>query len=285
MQIGVGLPNQVRNVDPMIIPAWASRAEAAGFSSLATVGRIAYPGVMDTVALSAAAAVTETIGLTSTVMLSTVWPSVLLAKELAGIAGISGGRLTLGLGIGGDRADDFVVESLPPRGLGRRMDQDIESYESIWRGAPVGGGHSPAVPSGAQPIPLLFGGASQAAMMRMARCGEGYIGGSLPAPMVQPMFESARQAWSTAGREGSPRIVAISYFALSDREEARGNVHDYYRVTGDEIAGLITSAIRTDVEALRAAAHTYADMGVDELIFHPALGDIDEVDRLADVVL
>jgi hypothetical protein len=45
MQYGIGLPNQIRNVDPTVIPAWARRAESAGFSSLATVGRIAYPGV------------------------------------------------------------------------------------------------------------------------------------------------------------------------------------------------------------------------------------------------
>src|ERR671914_615393 len=51
MKIGIGLPNQVRNVDPAVIPAWAAQAEQAGFSTLGTVGRIAYPGVMDTVAI------------------------------------------------------------------------------------------------------------------------------------------------------------------------------------------------------------------------------------------
>ena len=109
MKIGIGLPNQIRDVNPAIIPQWAVRAEDAGFSTLATVGRTAYPGVMDTVALAGAAAVTRSIALSSNVMLTTVWPGALLAKELAGIDGMSGGRLTLGVGIGGDRPDDFVV--------------------------------------------------------------------------------------------------------------------------------------------------------------------------------
>src|ERR1700752_4194092 len=115
MKIGIGLPNQIRDVDPGVIPGWARRAETAGFSSLATIGRIAYPGVMDTVALAAAAAVTTRIGLTSTVVITTVWPPVLLAKELAGIGGVSGGRLTLGVGIGGNGQDDFVGGARPPR--------------------------------------------------------------------------------------------------------------------------------------------------------------------------
>src|SRR5262244_841845 len=101
MQIGIGLPNQVRDVRPAVIPEWASQAEKAGFSTLGTIGRIAYPGVMDTVALAAAAGATSTIGLVSTVMLTPVWPSTLIGKELAGIQGVSGGRLTVGIGVGG----------------------------------------------------------------------------------------------------------------------------------------------------------------------------------------
>ncbi|MCW2913853.1 MAG: class flavin-dependent oxidoreductase [Actinomycetia bacterium] len=91
---------------PSVIPEWASQAEKAGFSSLGSVGRIAYRGVMDTVALAAAAGATSTIGLISNIMLTTVWPAALLAKEVAGIDAVSGNRLTLGIGLGrpgGDR--------------------------------------------------------------------------------------------------------------------------------------------------------------------------------------
>jgi alkanesulfonate monooxygenase SsuD/methylene tetrahydromethanopterin reductase-like flavin-dependent oxidoreductase (luciferase family) len=93
MRIATGLPNQVRNVRPAVLPAWARQAEDAGFTSLATVGRNAYPGVSDTVALAAAAAVTSRIELVSGVLLGPAWPGTLLAKELAGIDGVSNGRL------------------------------------------------------------------------------------------------------------------------------------------------------------------------------------------------
>jgi alkanesulfonate monooxygenase SsuD/methylene tetrahydromethanopterin reductase-like flavin-dependent oxidoreductase (luciferase family) len=158
-------------MDAAVIPQWASRAEDAGFSTLATLGRIAYPGVMDTVAVAGAAAATQRIGLSSNVMLSTVWPAPLLAKELAGIDAMSRGRLTLGLGIGGDRPDDFVAEGLPPRRLGRRMDSDLETFHRVWRGEPVGGGVNPAVPTATRQIPLLFGGMAPQSFARMAKWG------------------------------------------------------------------------------------------------------------------
>jgi alkanesulfonate monooxygenase SsuD/methylene tetrahydromethanopterin reductase-like flavin-dependent oxidoreductase (luciferase family) len=112
VKIGIGLPNQVRNLNPEVIPQWAVKAEEAGFSTLGTVGRYAYPGVSDTVALAAAAGATSRIGLLSHVLLATTWPAYLLAKEVAGIDGVSGGRLTLGIGVG-IREDDFVAEGYP----------------------------------------------------------------------------------------------------------------------------------------------------------------------------
>src|ERR1700755_1522551 len=97
------------------------RAEQAGFSTLGTIGRIAYPGVQDTVALAAAAGATSKIRLFSNVLIGPAWSPVLLAKEAAGIDGVSGGRLTLGLGLGA-RPDDYTVEGRGPRGLGQILD-------------------------------------------------------------------------------------------------------------------------------------------------------------------
>jgi alkanesulfonate monooxygenase SsuD/methylene tetrahydromethanopterin reductase-like flavin-dependent oxidoreductase (luciferase family) len=285
MKIGIGLPNQIRDVSAALIPQWASRAERAGFSTLATVGRTAYPGMMDTVALAGAAAVTSTIGLTSTVMLATVWPPVLLAKELASIDAMSGGRLTLGLGIGGNRADDFVVEGFPARGLGKRFDSDLDVYHRVWRGEPVGGGVNPAVPAGTRAIPIMFGGMVPAAFERMAKWGEGYIGGSLPAEEVEPFFDSARQAWKDQGRDGSPKLVAIAYYVFGDAGQGRNNVRDYYLAVGAEYADPISEAIPVGREGVRAAVEAFAAIGADELIFNPAQPDLDEIDKLAEVVL
>jgi alkanesulfonate monooxygenase SsuD/methylene tetrahydromethanopterin reductase-like flavin-dependent oxidoreductase (luciferase family) len=284
MKIGIGLPNQVRDVRPDVIPPWAARAEQAGFSTLGTVGRIAYPGVMDTVTLAAAAGATSSIGLISNVMLATVWPATLLAKELAGIDGVSGGRLTAGIGIG-LRPDDFVVDGLGPKGLGRRIDRDLETYREVWTGKPIGGGDNPAVPAGSREVPMIFGGSVPASFARMARWGQGYVAGSVPPEWVAEPFEQARAAWKDAERPGEPRLVAIAYFTLGDVERGRANVHDYYSVTDSGFADLVSANLNGTADAVRATVAGFADLGADELIFNPGTDDIDDIERLANIVL
>lgn len=284
MKIGIGLPNQVRDLRPAIIPPWAAAAEQAGFSTLASSGRIAYPGVMDTVALAAAAGATTTIGLLSNVVLAPVWPAALLAKEAAGIDGISGGRLTLGVGVG-RRADDFVADGLGLRNRGERFERDLQVYRDIWQGNPISDGGNPAVPQGTREVPLLFGAGTPVALERMARWGQGYLATSFPPSVVAGAFEMARQAWRKADREGSPRLVALAYFALGNVAAGRENVRDYYGNFGDSVANALAQGVCGSADALRHAVKAFGDIGADELIFSPALDDPDEVTRLAEVVL
>ena len=281
MRFGIGLPNQIRNVNPKVFPDWAARSERAGFQTLGTVGRFAYPGVVDTVALAAAAAVTSRIELISNVLLAPTWPAPLLAKELAGIDGISGGRLTIGLGLGG-RADDFPLDAYPMKGLGKRFDADLETYRSIWAGEPVGGGSNAAVPEGTRQVPMLFGGSAKATYARMAKWGVGYIGGSVPASMVAEPFDAARAAWTEAGREGAPRLVAIAYYAVG--HEDRSNIYDYYSFLGDEVATFISGNGAVGPDAIAATIKSFEDIGADDLLFNPMNDDPDEIERLADLL-
>ena len=284
MKIGTGLPNQVGNVRPEVIPAWARLADEAGFTSLTTVGRYAYPGVSDTVTLAAAAAVTSRIELLPGVLLGPTWPAPLLAKELAGIDGISGGRLTLGLGVG-QRPDDFVAEGYGSKARGARFDRDLETFRDIWRGESVGGGSNPAVPSGTRQIPMLFGGFAPAALSRMAKWGEGYVGASVPAAMAGQGFEAARNAWKEAGREGSPRLVGLAYYALGDGEAGKANVHDYYyNPAYSEFADLVVSGVCDSPAKVKEAISAYSDLGADTLVFNTGTDDIDDIKRLAEIV-
>ena len=98
MQIGIGLPNTVLELPGRLLVDWAGRAEERGFSSLATIDRIAYPSYDSLTALTAAAAVTDRIGLLTNVLLEPLYQPVHLAKVTACLDQISEGRLTLGLG-------------------------------------------------------------------------------------------------------------------------------------------------------------------------------------------
>ena len=283
MRIGIGLPNQVRDVHAPVIPAWARRAEEAGFATLGTTGRVAYPGVMDTVALATAAGATTTIGLLSQVLVATAWPGALLAKEAASIDGVSGGRLTLGIGVG-IREDDFVVPGHGPRDRGARMDRDLATYRSMWAGEPVPGSPNPAVPAGGRQVPLLFGATTPAAYRRMAESSDGYIAASVPAALASGAFDAARAAWQAAGRPGQPRLVGLNYFALGDPDRGRANIADYYAAT-PEYQDIVVDGVHTDAESLRDAVKQFEALGADELILGPGTDDLDEITRLADIVL
>src|SRR3954465_14975244 len=107
MDVGIGPPNAGRGVDRAGIVGWAIRAERAGFSTLGTIDRIVYPNYESLIALAAAAAVTERIGLATDILIAPLRRSTaLLAKQAATVDSLSEGRLVLGLAVGG-RADDF----------------------------------------------------------------------------------------------------------------------------------------------------------------------------------
>jgi alkanesulfonate monooxygenase SsuD/methylene tetrahydromethanopterin reductase-like flavin-dependent oxidoreductase (luciferase family) len=119
----------------------------------------------------------------------------------------------------------------------------------------------------------------------MARWGQGYVGASLPAAAVAGAFERARGAWANAGRDGSLRLVAIGYFALSQPDRARTNIWDYYRGSGTGYADAAAANVLVSPAATRDAVKAFEDIGTDEVILNPALDDIQEVQRLAEAVL
>src|SRR3954454_681113 len=175
MRVGIGLPNAVRGVDRRGIVEWARRADAAGFSSLGTIDRIVYPNYESLIALAAAAAVTERIGLVTSILLAPLRSAALLAKQAASIDNISGGRLTLGLAVGG-RADDYAQTGAAFERGGKIFDAQLEEMEKLFAGEERGDGN-PVVPDGLREggPGLVLGGESYKAFARAARYGSGWI--------------------------------------------------------------------------------------------------------------
>ena len=285
MDIAIGLPNSIPGVPGRVLVEWARRAEERGFSSLATIDRVAYPSYESLVALAAAAAVTERIGLMTNILLAPTRNPILLAKGAASVDQISGGRLTLGLGVG-SREDDFVATQQDYEERGRRFDQDLELIQGAWRGELVGGCPKPPTPAPARGrIPILIGGTADAAIRRAVTWGDGWTAGGGAADMVGPFAERVRAAWEAAGREGRPRIAALTYFSMSEQavEESKRTILDYYEYLGPMAQGFAESIPR-GAEAVREAAERYRDAGVDELFLDPTVPDVAEVDLLADAL-
>jgi alkanesulfonate monooxygenase SsuD/methylene tetrahydromethanopterin reductase-like flavin-dependent oxidoreductase (luciferase family) len=285
MRIGIGLLTTTLDVGGRLLLDWARRAEARGFSSLATIDRIVYPSYDSLTALAGAAAVTERIGLLTNILLAPAYNPVQLAKVAASVDQLSGGRLSLGLGVGG-RADDYELTGRPFGKRGKRFDADLEILQRVWRSEPVEGGGFPVAPPTVRgAIPLLIGGRPELAAPRAARVGAGYaIGGADPRGAEQAVG-AFMAAYGKAGGEGRPPIVALAYFSLGDEHEAESlhNLRTYYGFLGEWVDAVAQSAARTPAD-IRERAAAYAAAGADELILNPTVADLDQVDRLADAL-
>jgi len=206
VDIGIGLPNAVPGTTGRALIDWAVNAEEAGFSTLGTIGRLVYPGYEEIVALSAAAAVTSRIKLTSCVLLAPLYTNTaLLAKQAASLDRLSGGRLVLGLGLGG-RDDDFSASAIPAAGKGKRLDEQLTEMKRIWSGEERGfaGGIGPEPVRRGGPE-LILGGSAEATFRRVALLGDGWImGGGTPGMFAEAAGRLDR-AWLDAGRPGRPR--------------------------------------------------------------------------------
>jgi hypothetical protein len=80
-------------------------------------------------------------------------------------------------------------------------------------------------------------------------------------------------------------LVAIAYYAVADIEGGRANVYDYYSTAGADAAGFIASAVSGGPDAIRATVKEFEEIGADELILNPTSDDLDEIRRVAEIVL
>jgi alkanesulfonate monooxygenase SsuD/methylene tetrahydromethanopterin reductase-like flavin-dependent oxidoreductase (luciferase family) len=281
METGIGLPNAVAGVDRAGIVEWARRAEEAGFSSLGTIDRIAFPNYESLVTLGAAAAVTERISLATDILLAPLRSSALLAKQAATVDSLSGGRLVLGLAVGG-REDDYELSGVEFTKRGRIFDRQLEDLHRFWKGD---GDAGPPPASGDRPT-LLIGGESDAAFRRVARHADGWTQGGMGPDAFKETLAKVQEAWRAEGRDGSPRTMALIYFSLGDRaeEDAREGLGRYYAFLGEYTEQIVEGAAK-DTDSLKSYLSAFEEAGADEVICFPSSSDPAQVELLADAVL
>lgn len=287
MEIGIGLPATIPGVTGETLLAWARQADARGFSSLAVIDRLVYPSLEPLIALAAAAAVTSRIRLLTAVLIAPLRTNTaLLAKQVASVDVISGGRLVLGVGLGG-RGDDYDASGIETRGRGRALDQQIDELKRLWAGETLGSGESVVPePSRREGPPIVVGGTSDRTVERVARVADGWMAGAGRPEAYVGTEDRVRRAWTAAGRQGSPRLLAQRYVGLGpDRvEHARTVIGRYYGFLGGDAAAPEDNALLS-AEAVRACIDDHTQRGFDELVLLPTVTDVDEIDRIADVAL
>ena len=286
MNIGIGLPATIPGTKGSLVLDWAKRADSGPFSSLGVLDRVVYPNHEPLITLAAAAAITDRVRLMTTVLLAPLRAAGLLAKQAATIDAFSGGRPTLGLGVGG-REDDFEAAPAPFHDRARRFEEQLDLMKRVWSGEPVSDEAGPVGPTPARAggPELLIGGYSATPIRRVGRWADGFISGGVADPeQVRQMFDLAEESWRAEGRDGKPRLVATLYYSLGPNAARGGDyIRDYYSYFGPA-ADDMARAIPSSPDAVEELIRGFGDVGADEVVCWPTVAELEQVDRLAEVV-
>ncbi len=275
--LGFGLPVSGSWATPSTMLRVARRAEELGYASLWTFQRVLYPaaGGLDPsynaahnpgarpaddpsyravhdplLPLAYVAGHTERIGLGTATISAPLTPPALLAKAMTSLDHLTGGRLTVGLGIGW-LPHEYATAGVPFARRGARMDEYLRCLGALWTQDPVEfAGEFYTVPrshTGPRPVqrphpPVLLGGAAPQAVRRAGRLAQGWISNtrqdlSRIAHSVELVREGAREA----GRDpDAVRILVRALVDLVDEDpgKERQPLHGTREQVLDDLAGL-----------------------------------------------
>ena len=289
MRLGLRLPQRL-GVDLQHDLVEAARtAEAAGYASLWTYERLLFPQTpvepyaelpnvpwpehsrqaADPLAvLTAAAVATEKVRLGIAVLVAALHTPVQLAKALATIDQISGGRMIAGMGTGWS-TDEFQATGATRADRGRFLDETLDVFDAVWGPDPVTF-RSPRVvidnasvlPKPASKIPVLLGGGSSKAVQRIAKRADGWLPlltspGPAGAAELRASWDRIREMASEYGRDTSRmEMVVVGNVTFTDRP-----------------AGPDRSAFVGTLDQIMDDVQTAAEAGADELIVDLNLQD------------
>jgi probable F420-dependent oxidoreductase len=240
MRLGIHLPHIGQKAGPEAIRDAAIQAEALGFADVWVSEHIivpkdrAYPPSAifwdPVLTLTWAAAYTSRVGLGTSVLVLPMRHPLPLAKELATLQNLSGGRLILGAGVGW-LEDEFDALGVPFRERGRRMDEGIAMMHAVWSDDPISFSAKtiPAViddmkmlPKPEKPIPIWIGGTSEPALKRALRL-DGWHGSRATPEQAAPIVQRLRGT-----RPGPDFTVSLRYgWNGRDPGELRARLEGY----------------------------------------------------------
>src|SRR5437868_686835 len=264
MRLGIHLPQIGRKAGPNAIRRAAEQAEQLGFADVWTSEHIILPNgapyppspsFYDPVlALTWAAAYTSRVRLGTSVLVLPMRHPLPLAKELATLQNLSGGRFILGAGVGWLEAE-FAALGVPFHERGRRMDEGIAMMRAVWNDDPVTfpSRYIPAkitdmrmLPKPMAPIPLWIGGTAEPALARAVRVADGWHGSRIPPDEVASIVRRLRL----------------------DRPEPEFTISVRIRWNGQ------------DEGELRDRVTAYATIGVQHVMIEPENREVDDWSRI-----
>lgn len=280
MDIGVALPTMARDYTRSTTLDWSRGIDAGPFSSISCGERITFRNQEMTVTNAAAAALTERVRVFVNLVVLPMHPMPVVAKELATLDVLSGGRVTLGVGIGG-REHDYLASGSSMERRHQRLDDGVAELRRLWAGEPPFEGADPVGPDCVQAggPPILAGAMGPKALARAAKWADGVSGFSINASAddMATAADAARDAWAAAGRTEAPRIVTGCFYSLGV-EDSQATLerftYEYLQIFGDKFAkAMAADAPVWNGDRLLCALDDAEAAGVDEFILVPGTTD------------
>lgn len=291
MKIGICLPYMKAGLTREDYLEWFRRVDEGPFHSVSCGERVHGPTYDMRVLLSAAAIATRRVKITPTLYVLPMHSAVAVAKEVATLDILSGGRLEqVCVGYGG-RAQDYAALNQVMRGRYQRMDRQVAQLRQVWAGEEIIEGAGPIGPPPTRPggPQLLVGALGPKSIARCARWADGLYAwsGNGEQAELSNAFDIADTAWAEAGRAQRPYRLGGFWFSLADDAPARLHdyVYDYLDIAGPEIARAMAESVhRHNADAVREALDNAEAAGCEEVFLVPATADLAEIDRVSELL-
>lgn len=290
MKIGLVLPYFAHDFDRDRILTWAREIDRGPFDTLSSGERLIGSTYEMHSMVSAAAAVTERVRINPALYVLPMRQTVMTAKQIATLDVISGGRLSVTVGIGG-WPQDYAAQGMPIERRYGTLDKQVATMRQLWRGEVLDeAGHpvGPPPPQGDQ-LPIYAGYTGSQGIARAARWAHGIYGPSMIGDLEthKKTFDLAKSAWAEAGRTDKPYLIGAFWYSLAP--DSRRALHDYVfhymRPIGDDAArGLAETMTRHSAEAIAEGIRNVRDAGGDECILVPSTTHYDEIEKLAKII-
>lgn len=264
----------------------ARTAEAVGFDSVQVGDHIQWhaPIIESTVLLATFAAVTTRVRIASDIVILPLRDPVLIAKTVASLDVLSGGRMIFGVGVGGDHPAEYAAMRVPLAERGARANESLEIIRGLWANErfSYAGRHYTMQDVGIAPrplqasLPIWVGGTSDAALRRAARYGDGWIGAFASERKLARLIETLRGFLAEEKRPADDFTFGTFLFANVGPDPARALAEgaDYvrrvYRLDGPAIVERFGAA--GPVEHCVARVRAQVDAGACYIVLSPVCG-------------
>ena len=266
-------------MDRDAILAWCRGIDAGPFASLACGERITFHNLEMRALLAAAAALTTRVRIVPALYVLPMHPVALVAKEVATLDVLSGGRVTVCVGVGG-REQDYRALGAPFAQRFAALDAQVAELRRLWSCEPAFEGAPAIGPECVQKggPPIWSGAMGPRSLARAARWADAVMGFATTGDPAEATrgFAAVDAAWQAAGRAArAPRITGFWYgLGPGAEERLQRYVFDYLRVFGERGAKAMAAKQRVhSTQAFRDALDELEAQGCDELILTPCEAD------------